>query len=140
LTTRLSFSRISDPPRLASVEEESPFVLEAMSASFARFVLRDGGPEALARPLADVETLERRWLRSLEADEPPPRPAPARFQRGMTLAHEGFEIHDGYLSARSDRSLEKLQSLGVDSAAIVPYAFMADPSRVTPLAVPHGRA
>jgi hypothetical protein len=134
--TSFRLSRISDSPRLASVEEESPFVLEAMSASFARFVLRDGGPEALARPLADVETLERRWLQSLKADEPPPRPAPARFQRGMTLAHEGFEIHDGYLSARSDRSLDKLQSLEVDSVAIVPYAFMAERSRVTPLDVP----
>jgi len=137
--TSLRLSRISDPPRLASVEGESPFVLEAMSASFARFVLRDRGPEALSRPLAelaDLETLERRWLQSLEADERPRLPALARFQRGMTLAHEGFEIHDGYLSARSDRSLDELQSLGVDSVAIVPYAFMADPSRVTPLAVP----
>jgi hypothetical protein len=135
--TSLRLSRISDPPRLASVREESPFVLEAMSASFARFVLRDRGPETLARPLADLESLERRWLQSLEADEtPPPPPALSRFQRGFTLAHEGFEIHDGYLSARSDRSLDKLQSLGVDSVAIVPYAFMAERSRVTPLTVP----
>jgi hypothetical protein len=137
--TSLRLSRISDPPRLASAREESPFVLEAMSASFARFVAHDRGLEALARPLAelaDLEGLERRWFQSLEVDERPPPPALGRFQRGMTLAHEGFEIHDGYLSARSDRSLEKLQSLGVDSVAIVPYAFMADPSRVTPLEVP----
>jgi hypothetical protein len=106
-----------------------------MSASFARFVLRERGPEALARPLAELESLERRWLQSLEADETP-APALLRFQRGFTLAHEGFEIHDGYLSTRSDRSLEKLQSLGVDSVAIVPYAFMAEPSRATTLAVP----
>jgi len=134
--TSLRLSRISDPPRLASLGEESPFVLEAMSASFARFVLRDRGPDALARPLADIPSLERRWLQSLEADETPPPPELVRFQRGVTLAHEGFEIHDGYLSARSDRSLDKLQSLGVDSVAIVPYTFMADPSRVTPFAVP----
>ncbi len=134
--TSLRLSRISDPPRLTSFGEESPFVLEAMSASFARFVLRDRGPEALARPLVDLPSLERRWLQSLEADETPPPPALARFQHGMTLAHEGFEIHDGYLAARSDRSLDKLQSLGVDSVAIVPYAFMADPLRVTPLSVP----
>ncbi len=134
--TSYRLSRISDPPQLGSIEGESPFVREAMSASFARFVLRDGRPEALTQPLADVESVERRWLKSLVAGERPPRPALARFQRGMTLAHEGFEIHDGYLSARSDRSLDKLHSLGVDSVAIVPYAFMADPSRVTPLAVP----
>lgn len=134
--TSLRLSRISDPPRLASVEGDSPIVLEAMSASFARFVLGDRGPEALARPPADLDSLERRWLQSLEVDERPSPPPLDRFQRGMTLAHEGFEIHDGYLSARSDRSLDKLQSLGVDSVAIVPYAFMADPSRVTPLTVP----
>ena len=134
--TSSRLSRISDPPPLASIGEESPFVLEAMSASFARFVLRERGPEALRAALADVQNLESRWLESLAADEPSPPPALARFQRGVTLAHEGLEIHDGYLSARSDRSLDKLQSLGVDSVAIVPYAFMAEPSRVTSLSVP----
>jgi len=134
--TSFRLSRISDPPRLESLGEESPFVLEAMSTSFARFVIRDRGAEALARPLADLLSLERLWLQSLEAGEAPPLPALTRFQRGVTLAHEGFEIHDGYLSARSERSLDKLRSLGVDSVAIVPYAFMAEPSRVTPLAVP----
>jgi len=134
--TSLRLSRISDPPRLASAAEESPLVLEAMSASFARFVLRERGRQTLARPLADLLSLERRWLQSLDAGEPPAPAAVLPFQRGVTLAHEGFEIHDGYLSARSDRSLDKLQSLGVDSVAIVPYAFMAEPSRVTPLAVP----
>ena len=138
-STSLRLSRISDPPRLESLGEESPFVLEAMSASFARYVLRDRGPEALGRPLFDLLTLERRWLQSLERREAAPLPplqGLTRFQHGVTLAHEGFEIHDGYLSARSDRSLDKLRSLGVDSVAIVPYAFMAERSRATPLAVP----
>jgi hypothetical protein len=134
--TSLRLSRVSDPPRLASAFGESPFVLEAMSASFARFVLRHGSPEALPGSLADFESLERRWLQSLDAGEIHPPPAVLPFQRGVTLAHEGFEIHDGYLSARSDRSLDKLQSLGVDSVAIVPYAFMVDPTRVAPLTVP----
>jgi len=132
----LRLSRISDPPPLADLGGESPLVLEAMSASFARFVLRHRGPEAFAQPLVDLLSLERRWLQSLEAGETNLLSALTRFQRGVTLAHEGFEIHDGYLSARSDRSLDKLQSLGVDSVAIVPYAFMAEPSRVTSLAVP----
>jgi hypothetical protein len=134
---RASFrlARLEAPPRLASLAAESPFVLEAMSASFARFLLRERGPSSLSATLREVSELESRWRESLEADEPPPL-APLGFQRGFTLAHEGFEIHDGYLSARADRSLEKLQSLGVDSVAIVPYAFMSEPSRMAALSVP----
>lgn len=129
-------ARLHSPPRLASLGEESPFVLEAMSASFVRFLLRERGPETLRAAPAELPDLERLWLESLEPDEPSPRPALSRFQRGFTLAHEGFEIHDGYLAARADRSLEKLRSLGVDSVAIVPYAFVSEPSRIGSLSVP----
>jgi hypothetical protein len=134
--TSFRLARLQSSPRLLSLSGESPFVLEAMSASFVRFVLRERGPQVLSASLAEVSDLEGRWLENLAADEPGPPSALPRFQRGFTLTQEGFEIHDGYLSARSDRSLERLQSLGVDSVAIVPYGFMREPSPVGSLTVP----
>jgi hypothetical protein len=107
-----------------------------MSASFARYVLDERGSRSLELSLADLAPLESDWLESLATQDGPGPPPPSSFLRGVTLAHEGFEIHDGYLSARSDRSLDKLQSLGVDSVAIVPYAFVNNPSRIEWLTVP----
>jgi hypothetical protein len=133
--TSFRLSRLREPPRLASLKEETPFVRDAMSASFARFVVRKRGAEALGETLSSLEPLERPWLQSLEPERPESPPPLPPFLRGFSFTHEGFQIHDGYLSARSDRSLETLHSLGVDSVAIVPFAFLSDP-RETSLSVP----
>lgn len=128
--------RTSDPPSLVELLDderfraESPFVGDAVSASFARYV---GEREF------DVEALEGAWSRSLMQAQPRElvlrRPRES-FQRGVTYAHMGFQIHNGYLSARSEDSLSKLGTLGIDAVAIVPYAFTRDPKIVEPLEVP----
>jgi Glycoside Hydrolase Family 113 len=122
--------RTSSPPRVGALEGESPFVVEAVSASFARFVLGERGPGAFRERL-DLSPLEARWRAALERESFSPAPFPPSspsFRHGFTYSQEGFDIHDGYLSARSDSSLERLAGLGVDSVAIVPYAFMNGPS------------
>ncbi len=129
----------SDPPRLASLDGESPLVVDAVSASFARFLLDAGGPKAFGEKL-ELAPLEARWLAALrkKSFSPAPFPAvPASFQRGFTYSQEGFDIHNGYLSSASNRSLAKLASLGVDSVAVVPYAFMSGPS-AGELSMPEG--
>ena len=125
----------TNPPSLAELIDDerflaaSPFVTDAVSASFARFV----GDREL-----DIARLERSWSRSLLAKtaietalSPPPS-----FQRGVTYAHMGYQIHDGYLSERSDDSLSKLGALGIDAVSVVPYTFMQDPNNIVPLDVP----
>ena len=126
---------LSTPPSLvqllddAHFEATSPFITEAVAASFARFV--DDRE-------ADVEKLGDAWARALAGKKPltnsfaPPR----GFQRGFTYAHEGYQIHNGYLSERSDASLGQLQQLGIDTVAVVPYTFMRAPTQIVPLEVP----
>ena len=125
----------TNPPSLAELADderflaESPFVTDALSASFARFV---GDREF------DIARLERGWSRSLvtKAALESSLSPPSSFQRGVTYAHMGYQIYNGYLSERSDDSLSKLEVLGIDAVAVVPYAFMQDPNNIVPLDVP----
>ena len=117
---------LSTPPSLAELLDDtrfdatSPFITEAVAASFARFA-DDREP--------DVEKLGDAWTRALAEKKPrsysfaPPR----GFQHGFTYAHEGYQIHNGYLSERSDAALSQLQQLGIDAVAVVPYTFMSAP-------------
>ena len=129
--------RTSEPPSLAALlddderfESLSPFVSEAISASFMRFV----GEREL-----DEAGLESAWSSALAKREPAPasaEPLRASFQRGVTYAHMGYQIHNGYLSSRSDESLSRLESMGIDAVALVPYAFVDDPRAVVPFEIP----
>lgn len=122
--------RTTDPPGLDSSDGESPLAVEAVSASFARFLLAERGRGAFRTKL-ELAPLGERWHAALQERSFGPAPfpdPPPSFQRGFTYAQEGFDIRNGYLSSTSDRSLEKLARLGVDSIAIVPYAFVNDPS------------
>ena len=126
---------LSTPPSLVELLDDarfdatSPFITEAVAASFARFV-DDRKP--------DVEKLSSAWAQALAEKKPrthvfaPPR----GFQRGFTYAHEGYQIHNGYLSKRSDAALGQLQQLGIDAIAVVPYTFMRAPTEIVPLEVP----
>ncbi|MEL6391649.1 MAG: glycoside hydrolase TIM-barrel-like domain-containing protein, partial [Bacteroidota bacterium] len=49
------------------------------------------------------------------------------FQKGMTFAHEGYRVYNGYGGSTVDPSLDSLSKLRVNSLAIVPYSFMRDP-------------
>ena len=50
-----------------------------------------------------------------------------RFQRGMTLAHEGFRTNEGYGSEAAFKQLVRLQELGVNTVTLVPYGFTRAP-------------
>jgi hypothetical protein len=131
--------RTSSPPRLDSLDGESPHVVEAVAASFASFALKARGPGWFASqepPFASLESAFRESLaRIAVAPSSVPSP-PSSFLRGFTYAHEGYNIDDGYLSERSERSLERLRELGIDAVAIVPYTFMRNPREIVPLRVP----
>lgn len=52
------------------------------------------------------------------------------FQKGMTFAHEGYRIVNGYGGGTVAPSLDSLQYLGVNSIAIVPYSFLPGPNEL----------
>ena len=59
--------------------------------------------------------------------------------RGVNFTHEGFRGEGGgYGSVEADRSMARVRALGANSVAIVPYAFMRDPTVPAPLRIPTG--
>jgi len=59
-------------------------------------------------------------------------PVPS-FQKGLSYAHEGYRIHNGYLSKSSFESLKKAVELGTNSISIIPFTSMRDPKKPAPL-------
>jgi hypothetical protein len=57
------------------------------------------------------------------------RKAPALpFQKGITLAHEGFRSNEGYGSAAAFAQLARIKALGANSVTLVPYGFTRAPA------------
>jgi hypothetical protein len=81
-----------------------------------------------ARP--DDHLAWRNWILSQYPTHRPRRSNAAAntYQKGFTLAHEGYRIYNGYGSERARQSILKLQQLGVNALAIVPYSYMPDPN------------
>ena len=68
---------------------------------------------------------------------PPTRkPFPTTPLAGMTFAHEGYRVHNGYGGEKIKPSLDSLATLNVNALAIVPYTFMRDPGQPTSLHIP----
>jgi len=57
------------------------------------------------------------------------------FFKGFCFAHEGYQIHNGYISQSAVQSLEKLKSIGTNSISITPFTGMRNPKKAVPLAI-----
>lgn len=55
---------------------------------------------------------------------------------GMTFAHEGYRVYNGYGGERIKTSLDSLARLKVNALAVVPYTFMRSPSVPAWLEIP----
>ncbi|MEL7532185.1 MAG: hypothetical protein AAFN10_12785 [Bacteroidota bacterium] len=51
------------------------------------------------------------------------------FHRGMTFAHEGYRVYNGYGSNLAKASMDSLQDLAVNALAIVPYSGTRETKR-----------
>ena len=56
---------------------------------------------------------------------------------GMTFAHEGYRMHNGYGGEKIVSSLDSLGELNVNAVAIVPYTFMRNADQPTALFIPN---
>ncbi|MCO6480220.1 MAG: hypothetical protein J5I94_26510, partial [Phaeodactylibacter sp.] len=63
----------------------------------------------------------------------PRPPSPLPYLKGFNFAHEGYAIYNGYGSGLAAEALRKMQELGVNAVAIVPYSYMRNPQAPTPL-------
>lgn len=123
----------------------SKLVTRPLAAALASFLIRKWGkPSFLDRysewvPTPDeIAALEPAWraylrgLRDRRGVETGERPSLPVFQRGFCLAHEGYQIHNGYLSRKSDLALERLSALGTNAVSITPFTYMRSPHRPAP--------
>ena len=67
---------------------------------------------------------------------PPSVPMPTKPLRGMTFAHEGYRMHNGYGGEKIRPSLDSLARLNVNAIAVVPYTFMRNADKPTGLFIP----
>ncbi|MFQ5675651.1 MAG: hypothetical protein ACE5G1_07130, partial [bacterium] len=66
------------------------------------------------------------------------RPKYPVFQKGFCYAHEGYQIHDGYISRKSAESLAKLNSLGTEWISLTPFGYLRHRHRPTPITFSSG--
>lgn len=118
----------------------SPLVADALGGAWVEHARRARSlKEIWSSPLPagareDAERDWRAWLAKLPA---PPKPAPRRgrsalpFQRGITLAHEGFRTQEGYGSDAALAQLARIRKLGANAVTLVPYGFTRAPEETS---------
>ena len=128
-------------------ETNSPLIQAAMAGLLIDFLVEKWGKEAfLARYAswepdpADLKQLGPAWQRYLlQVAKAQPQTSwphePLTYYRGMTLAHEGYNIYNGYGSDSAQGALRRLDQLHVNSIALVPYTGARSTSSPRPYPV-----
>ncbi|MDX2247788.1 MAG: glycoside hydrolase TIM-barrel-like domain-containing protein [Bacteroidia bacterium] len=112
-------------------QQESPLIRGALAGSFVDFLVELWGKESFLKKyptwtpaLEELQSLELAW-QTYHQNHPipaqPPVYAEAEYQKGMTFAHEGYGIYNGYGSEMAHESLSRLQSLGTNAISLIPY-------------------
>jgi len=135
----------------AKLKFVSNLISEPLAGTFTDFLIKKWGREKFIKNYPawkpdknEVESLEAEWrkylndlskdyvteIRNYRKDFYSVIPA---FQKGFCFAHEGYQIHNGYLSRDAYRSLQKLVSLGVNSISITPFTSMRFADKPEPL-------
>ncbi len=128
----------------SAYERESPLVRDCYAGAFVDFLLTHQGKEAVLsqyRALtweASTPGLAEAWdayqTNLLSAHPEAERnPLPAMYQQGMTFAHEGYQVYNGYGSRLAEGQLQRVEQLGATAVAIVPYTGTSSPQSAEPL-------
>ena len=126
---------------------DSRYLNGCLSASFVEFLIEEFGKDAFIDNYAayqfsaeEIVALEKKWHQFLknqtdfnEISNPTQPVIP--YLKGFNFAHEGYQIYNGYGSRETVKALEKVESLGANSIAIVPYTFMRNPKNPEPLPI-----
>lgn len=117
-----------------SYQRQSELLSSCMAAAMVDFFLTTWGKERFLQQYSAglSETartqMERDWqayLQQLGQETRSPqtyRQDLPPYHKGMTFAHEGYRIYNGYGSKLARESLDSLVNLSVNSLAIVPYS------------------
>lgn len=125
-------------------EQSSNLVFPPAAASFTQFLIGKWGQSQYLKNYADwnpseseLSDLEKEWhdfiqsqmtaVARQDAPDPP-------FLKGFNFAHEGYQIYNGFGSKLAAQSIGKMNQIGSNVLAIVPYSFMND--AFTPSEIP----
>lgn len=121
-----------DPSRFL---EEARLRLRVANVSVSKGSALIGDLRALAGG-ADFSTLPSSTVTAPAGSPPKKTSSPTNILAGMTFAHEGYRIHNGYGGEKIKPSMDSLGKLHVNALAIVPYTFMRDPTKPSTLFIP----
>jgi hypothetical protein len=127
--------------KMLTQEDPSPYLEEAR-ARLQAAVVRPKSEGYLAEDLqaladgGDLTSLPSSGTLAPAAAPPIKKLPPTKSLAGMTFAHEGYRIHNGYGGEKIKPSLDSLGKLNVNALAIVPYTFMRNPNVPTTLFIP----
>ena len=153
----LLFKSGSVPPLTELFNEEktkyeSDFIVDPLSGAFIDFAVNKYGREELINKYAhwnpsytELKNIEPYWRsyldklhyefkEQIEQDKTKSNLEVPSFLKGFNFAHEGYDIHNGYLSNTAFESLKKLKSLNVNAIAVNPFTSMRDEKKREPLA------
>jgi hypothetical protein len=135
---------------LMNPEANSRKSIYSRAVSAASFVsyLKENQPDLLKALIKDfasnkskLKEAEKKWmtyLSEVEAKPPVFRGEQQDFYKGMTFAHEGYNVYNGYASQLGNDALEEISSLHANSIAIVPYSGSRNTSEPVEYAVWEG--
>lgn len=117
--------------------QDSELVMGASAASLVAALIDYWGKDAFLKQypswnpsFKEIALIERIWHQHLEQSpkiEPDHEHVAMPFIKGFNFAHEGYRIYNGYGSRLARQSLEKLNKIGTNAVAIVPYSYMRNP-------------
>lgn len=129
---------------------ESPLIKGALSASFVDFLLKEWGRESFLEKYTswnpsngEIKKLNKKWINFLkeEAELNPPEnrivELPA-YLKGMTFAHEGYSVYNGFGSTLAKNSLKEIRNHHVNMVSIVPYSGTRETKKPMPYRLSRG--
>jgi len=148
----LSLNELLDNEKMT---KESYLVTDCLSATFVDFLLEEWGKEKLLAEYStwtptksEINKLKPKWKDFLKAlpkaefvSKLPTGQAGKEitpYLKGFNFAHEGYQIYNGYTSNLAIESLQQMSNIGSNAMAIVPYTFMRNPEKPSPLIIEHG--
>ena len=101
----------------------------------APFLKRYSGWKPSEEELAQLQPAWEEYLQQLPAPQPKTSTTQntSTYYRGFNFAHEGYSIYNGYGSKLARQSLDRLEGIHTNAIALVPYSYMGDPKKPTPL-------
>ncbi len=125
-------------------QQESMLVRDLYAGVWVAFLLEFWGKEAFVAQYKSLtattedEALATAWDQYQDALMTTAKPGEIRqaeisYHRGMTFAHEGYQVYNGYGSRQAEQSLAHLAELGCNAISIVPYTGTGNPQSIEPL-------